>query len=1188
MNPAFTRLTGYDNAEAVGQNARILKSGSHPEPVYKQLWTTIASGQVWQGELINRRKDGSLYTQETRIAPVRATSGEIVTYIATAHDISEKCAADSAKAFLASIVEASEDAIFSFSPSGGILTWNAGAEALFGYTPEEVVGRPVFVLAPPHRRAGIEAMMTALLNGEGKQSYEGMAKHKSGRAIPIHVTGAPVQNALGQVTACSLYLHDISDRRAAEQGLRKNEKLFRRLFEHARTGLIVASTEGLIERVNPALSRMLGWSESELIDSCWRNLLHPDDRPPATWIAQQLSQVNDGGIEMEKRCLCRFGETLWSRVEVIEICDEHSGCVNHVISIEDIAERRRTVRAIRNARDFSQSVFDALSSHICVLDDHGTIVSVNRAWREFAKADRATTTPGEPVASGGCHTFGEGVNYLEVCDRASGSGAADAAEFAAGIRNILQGVQDTFTREYACSTHDRERWFVCRMTRFTIDDRPRVVMEHIDITERKRNEQELIRAREEADAANRLLSEQHDVLDKERQILRTFIDNVPDLMFVKDRDSRFVIVNREAARRAGLDKPEELVGKTDREFYPSSYASSFISDDRQVMTTGQPLFDREESIVSPSTRESSYLLTTKVPLFDSKHNVIGVAGIGRDITARKKAEDALWESNRQLQQATARAKELALEAEEANRAKSRFLANMSHEIRTPMNGVVGSVQLLLETGLTAEQLRYVEVAQTSGRTLLTLIDNILDLSKIEAGKVVLEKQPLDVRQIVAEVQLLLQVQCEDKGIRIRSHVADDVPQRLQGDSHRLSEVLANIAANAVKFTEEGEVSIAVDLVAEAGEKATIQCSVSDTGIGIEAEQIAKLFQPFVQADASVTRRYGGTGLGLTIARQLVEMMGGKIGVSSSKGQGSRFWFTVVLDAESPPERRASASISKNIPLGGLSESKPSGHGERILVAEDNLTNRFVVIAQLEKLGYAADAVGNGAEAVAAIEKGNYSLVLMDCEMPVMDGYEAAQRIRASLSSRVPIVALTAHALLAVRERCLAVGMNDYLAKPLEMEKLAQVLSRWLRENRLCDLVATMPAPCMEKSHGIFDEDALLRRLMGDRQLARAVLKGFAMDAPVQLQALRARLSESDAAGVALRAHALKGAAATVEAISLRETTREIEMAGRAKQLAACADLLARAVEQWKEFRRTLEGCGWLEPYTLEQSKGDAP
>jgi CheY-like chemotaxis protein/anti-sigma regulatory factor (Ser/Thr protein kinase) len=326
------------------------------------------------------------------------------------------------------------------------------------------------------------------------------------------------------------------------------------------------------------------------------------------------------------------------------------------------------------------------------------------------------------------------------------------------------------------------------------------------------------------------------------------------------------------------------------------------------------------------------------------------------------------------------------------------------------------------------------VANGSGRTLLALIDDILDLSKIEARKIRLENVSFDARAAIEETIHPLRVQASDKGLLLRVHVSADLPGFLRGDEHRLRQILTNLCANAIKFTDRGEVRVDVSLLSSDDGKATVRFAITDTGIGIPAERAAAIFLPFVQADISTTRKYGGTGLGLAISKQLVTMMGGSIHVESKEGQGSSFIFTAIFER---------AAAGQSLPAGGRRRRDSTGPKGRILVAEDNVVNREVALALLRKLGYEAEAVKNGIEVITEVERGGYDLVLMDCEMPVMDGFEATRRIRESLRPNIPIIALTANAMTDDRSRCLREGMNDYLAKPVDLGRLEDVLDRWL-------------------------------------------------------------------------------------------------------------------------------------------------
>ena len=408
--------------------------------------------------------------------------------------------------------------------------------------------------------------------------------------------------------------------------------------------------------------------------------------------------------------------------------------------------------------------------------------------------------------------------------------------------------------------------------------------------------------------------------------------------------------------------------------------------------------------------------------------------------AKNEALESLRRSEEALRAANRAAEHKNRELESATRAKSEFLANMSHEIRTPINGVIGMAGLLQGTALNEEQRDLTDNISRSADALLSIINDILDFSKVEAGKMELEILDFDLRLLMHDTYKTLVFSAKAKNIDLVFEKNGELTHSLKGDPGRIRQVLTNLIGNAVKFTQKGNVTVRMSIASEGKSRSRVRFEVQDTGIGIPKEAHARLFTAFTQADSSTTRRFGGTGLGLSISKQLVDLMKGEIGVESEKGKGSTFWFSIPL--EHGAEIKASDSQVKEAALVPVVQLK----GKRILLAEDNIVNQKVAVKQLARLGIHADAVANGIEAIASLRSVPYDLVLMDCQMPEMDGYEATRMIRAETAhafSKIPVIAMTANAINGDKERCLEAGMNDYLSKPVRPDELTQILLKWL-------------------------------------------------------------------------------------------------------------------------------------------------
>ena len=775
-------------------------------------------------------------------------------------------------------------------------------------------------------------------------------------------------------------------------------------------------------------------------------------------------------------------------------------------------------------------------------------------------------------------------------------------------------------------------------------------------------------------------------------------------------------------------EPDELVGRARLcDLHPTNGRDDFCKALADRFARKESFTNLEHLAVTKSGQEI-WLSTNGIPMLDGDGNLLGYRGILTNVTERKRTENELLEINKYLEITTARANDLAIQAEVANYAKGDFLANMSHEIRTPMNGVIGMTGLLLGTDLNDEQRRYAEIVRASAESLLSLINDILDFSKIEAGKLELEILDFNLESLLDDFASTLALRAHDKGLELICWADPNVPTLLRGDPGRLRQILTNLAGNAIKFTKSGEVAIRVALERQNDSQALLRFSVRDTGIGIPADKIGQLFNKFIQADTSTTRQYGGTGLGLAISKQLAEKMGGQAGVISEVGKGSEFWFTVrlakqpnatatpspppaelrgihvlivddnhtnreilrvrlaewgmrpqeaidgpsalqalylaletkdpfllaVVDMQMPGMDGASLgraiqadprlknvrmvmltslgargdakrfeeigfsgyltkpvrlqdlfgvlSLALGEPSGASRSARPIAHRHssreplpsfknskaRILMAEDNVTNQQVALGILKNLGLHADAVANGREAVDALRTIPYDIVLMDVQMPEMDGYEAASAIRdhqtGVANPSVPIIAMTANAMQGDRNKCLEAGMDDYVAKPIAPRALAEALAKWLPKDTEPVPTPASPPPAPPSAppppapapilpppddRPVWDEDGLMERMMGDESLAHTITDVFLSDMPRQLDALDASLKTADPAAVRLHAHTVKGVASNVGGERLRSVAFQMETAAKDGNIPAAASHMADLLREFEALANAI-------------------
>jgi len=685
----------------------------------------------------------------------------------------------------------------------------------------------------------------------------------------------------------------------------------------------------------------------------------------------------------------------------------------------DITKRKQAEEALKTSEERFRQAFDNANDGVCIVALDGKFLQVNHRMSEILGYSR------------------EELEAMTVTDIAHPEDVDISPRF---IERSVSGqiTSSVFEKRYIHKNGSVLWGQVSSSMIPNAQGEPLHFVSHLrDVTESKRMEM---------------------ALQASEQRYRHISENTGDVIWKLDlRSLRFTYVSPSVYRLRGYTPEEVMAQPVEAALTPDSHDLIRTDLPRRIkaLAEGDESFRVQTNTIDQPCKDGRIVHTEVVTtvISDGQGRPVEILGVSRDITERRRAEEALRHALRK--------------ADLASQAKSLFLANMSHEIRTPLNGVIGMTCLLLDTELTETQRRYADTARISGEALLALINDILDMSKIEAGRLELERTSFALGNLLDEVRKIMRYKADEKGLRLHCSHDPDLPNHLIGDPARLRQILVNLVGNAIKFTASGEISIAVGRSADQAigqsEEGTIllHFTVRDTGIGIPRDRLDQLFQYFSQGDASITRRFGGTGLGLAISRQLAKMMHGEMGVTSEEGQGSEFWFTARLGRGSGPLVRA-----KPDHLSGCLDFSQA----RLLLAEDNAVNRLVVQAMLKHLGIRHDIAENGLEAVHAVATTRYDLVLMDVQMPEMDGVEATQRIRTMESERIhdgnktnapsdhpsplslqpsilhrrtPIIALTAHAMAEDQKRCLDAGMDDYLTKPLVPETLRAMLEKWL-------------------------------------------------------------------------------------------------------------------------------------------------
>ncbi|MBA3848784.1 MAG: hypothetical protein C0502_02155 [Opitutus sp.] len=1153
LGPQWVAYTGIPEAPQLGHGwAEQL----HPDDREgtSRVWAAVAaSGAILDVEFRIRRHDGEYRWFKTRAVPLRNERGEITRWFGTNTDIHEQKETASLleqrvaerTAELAevsrlqrAILDGTVLSVISTTVEGTIVTFNAGAEKMLGYAREEMIGRTTPALI--HDPAEVAARAGELSRELGRPVKAGFGVfaerlrlgevderrwtyvRKDGTRFPVWLSITALRDAPGNITGFLGIAQDLTERERQAALLSESRERLATIFAATDEGLVLQGRDGRVIECNESACRILGLTRDQLtgrdsLDPRWGTIHEdgspfPGDQHPAP-VALRTRQPQRGIVQGLRR---PDGKTVWIRVTSVPI-SEPDGRVRFVVSsFTEITAQLELEARLRDGEQRLLLAADVAGVGVWYWDVNAGDESV---WDERVfEIYGLPPTPGRRVKHATWAATllpGEAVRQEAVLRATVETGETRRREFRirrvdTGELRVIEGVQ----------TGERDR--TGRVVR--------VVGVNRDVTA-ERQAAEVLMANEER--------------------FRALAQHAPVGIFQTDATGGCLYVNERWCEIAGLKPDQAQGGGWAAALHPED-AGKVVGWWREFAETGRE-FKHDYRFRRPDG-EVAWVSGQAIRLKDRHGMFTGCIGTVTDITERR-------ELLRRLEQA----RDQALEA---SRLKSEFLANVSHEIRTPMNGIIGMTGLLLDTGLTREQREMTEIVQSSADNLLTIINDILDFSKIEAGKMRIEQGEFDLRRLVEETLALLAATAHTKQLGLRTEWAAGLPPRLLGDPGRIRQVLTNLLGNAVKFTEKGDVRVAVRQVRETPDAVRIRIEVSDTGPGIAEDQQRRLFEPFVQGDGTITRKHGGTGLGLAIARQLTLLMGGRIGVQSRPGQGSTFWFELDLPRVNAPGE-ATPPASRDRATAG-----PPGR-LRLLVVEDNLANQLVARGLLEQMGHMVEVASDGAGGLAALGAGKFDAVLMDCQMPGMDGFTATARIRSGrvpgADPRIPIIALTAYAMPGDREKCLAAGMDGYVAKPLRAEELREALLH-------CGLqrpAPTQPPQSAAPAGEVVDLQQIERlRQLPSRTggpLLDELAAMFLAETPGQLERLAGFERQRAADELALLAHRLSGSAVNIGGGKMREAGLALERAARQGDWTAVAAHRAELETQWRmladELRR---------------------
>jgi len=1130
VSPGWTALLGYDASEVTG---RSIREFVHPDDIQScvNFLKKKLEGESNQNsiEYRVRHRNGLWQWHSSVIAIISGKNGELLSFLGVARDITANV--ESANRLRES--ETNFRDFFKFivdmaivgSMDGRIIYSNAAVYHTLGYSDSELLQLNMRDLHQVEKREDIWDIFKNMLRGEMESRFMQVVK-KDGTFLDVEVR-VFLGRWNGEYCIYGIYKNMTNELEARQ----RFELVFRN--NHALMALSLMPDRIFFD-VNDAFLRTLGYSRDEIIGATALalNLFpNPAQRSMIIETLEKGGRLDDVELQIRRK----DGEIIYGLFsgEVIRI----SGKDYFFTVMIDITERKRMEYEKRKIEEKYRTLSVAIEQSpftVVITDLNGNIEFVNPSFF------KTTGYAAEEV-------IGKNPRILKSGDRSD-------SEYRELWDTILSG------REWHGVFRNRKKngklyWESAVISPVRDDDGN--ILHFLAVKE---------------DITGRIAAEED--LKTSLSILNASLESTADGILIVDLEGCVVRWNKKFIQIFNI--PEELLSDNNDShllnFAVNQIENPEVFTDRVMELYSHP----EESGVDIINLIDGRVLERYSLPHKIGNEIVGRVWSFRDITQSKKITDMLIDAKRE-------AEILREEAESSSRAKSEFLASMSHEIRTPMNGVISMTNLLLDSGLTPKQKHYAHIIRSSGESLLSIINDILDFSKIEANKLDLEILDFHLTKTMNDTIELMAANADEKGLDLALWIDENIPQFLRGDPGRLRQVILNLLSNAIKFTAEGKVEVHVILEEEIDDWLRLRFKITDTGIGISKDKQKNVFSPFTQADSSVTRKYGGTGLGLTISKQLAELMGGAIGVESEEWKGSTFWFTAIFEKQHGVGTSDRQDAGREIQFNSSAMHKKN---VRILLAEDNYTNQIVAVEMLKKIGYyGVDITANGYESLTALRSIPYDLVLMDCHMPELDGFEATRQIRSTqsgvLNHNIPVIAMTALAMRGDRDQALEAGMDDYLIKPVEIQDLSKMLEKWLSKtvintaeeyngNNIDDKPDLPGNENGETSARIFNREAFVARLMGDENLAGKISRAFLGDMPIQMEKLGSAINASDCIAASRQAHKIRGASANVGGETMRDIAAAMEIAGASCDLESLKALFPELQGQYDLLREKIE------------------